>query len=231
VTDQYQLSKIEIVDTLSSMIRLIQVCIITVLLTTSVSAQTFSPSNIKIVWRDSNDIPYMLFKNVQKAFPNAIFMTNGSRDTKSHHPIGLYIEKGKKLSNPQPILNTKASTELQPLGVFVISKGKAFISKVLNASAYKDADYALQSNPILVWDGAINKQLPKGKIIMRNGVGVKRDGSVYFACLQMGYRDFAQHFIDQDCISAIQLSDQKAETWQKDSKPSYSRYATIFVVE
>ncbi len=213
------------------MIRFIQVCAIIVLLSSSVSAQIFSPSKIKIVWKDSNDIPYMLFKNVQKAYPNAVFMTNGGRDTKSHHPTGLYIEKGKKISDPTPILNYKTSTELQPLGVFVINKGKAFISKVLNASAYKEADYALQSNPILVWDGTINKQLPKGKAVMRNGVGVKRDGSVYFACLQMGYRDFAQHFINQDCISAIQLSDQKAEIWQKDSKPSYSRYATIFVVE
>lgn len=213
------------------MIRFIQVCAIIVLLSTSVNGQTFSPSRIKIVWKDSNDIPYMLFKNVQKAYPNAVFITNGGRDTKSHHPIGLYIEKGKKISDPKPILNYKTSTELQPLGVFVISKGKAFISKVLNASAYKEADYALQSNPILVWDGTVNKQLPKGKAVMRNGVGVKRDGSVYFACLQMGYRDFAQHFIDQDCTSAIQLSDQKAEIWQKDSKPSYSRYATIFVVE
>jgi uncharacterized protein YigE (DUF2233 family) len=213
------------------MFRFIHVCIIVVLINTSGSAQTFSASNVKIVWKDSNDIPYMLFKNVQKAYPNAIFMTNGGRDTKSHHPTGLYIEKGKKLSNLKPILNTKTSTELQPLGVFVIREGRAFISKSLNVSTYKDAEYALQANPILVWDGAINKQLPKGKAIMRNGVGVKRNGSVYFACLQMGYRDFAQHFIDQDCISAIHLSDQKAETWQKDSKPSYSRYATIFVVE
>lgn len=213
------------------MVRLIQASIIIILLTTSVTGQTFSPSNIKLVWKDSNDIPYMLFKNVQKAFPNAIFMTNGGRDTKSHHPIGLYIEKGKKLSNLQPILNNKTSTELQPLGLFVIRKGKAFISKSLNPSTFKDADYVLQSNPILVWEGAINKQLPKGKAVMRNGVGIKRDGSVYFACLEMGYRDFAQHFIDQDCISAIHLSDQKAETWQRDSKPSYNRYATIFVVE
>jgi uncharacterized protein YigE (DUF2233 family) len=213
------------------MIRFIQACIIIALLSTTVSAQTFSPSKIKIVWKDSNDIPYMLFKNVQKAYPNAIFMTNGGRDTKSHHPTGLYIEKGKKLSNLQPILNPKISTELEPLGVFVIHKGKAFISKAMNASAYKDVDYALQSNPILVWKGSINRRLPKGKAIMRNGVGVKRDGSVYFACLQMGYRDFAQHFINQDCVSAIQLSAQKAETWQKDSKPSYSRFATIFVVE
>lgn len=213
------------------MVRLIQVCIIIVLLTSSVSSQTFSPSKIKIVWKDSNDIPYMLFKNVQKAYPNAVFMTNGGRDTKSHHPTGLFIEKGKKLSNLHTIRNPKISIELEPFGVFVLRKGKAFISKGLNASAYKDADYALQSNPILVWNGSINRRLPKGKAVMRNGVGVKRDGSVYFACLQMEYRDFAQHFIDQDCISAIQLSDQKAEIWQKDSKPSYSRYATIFVVE
>ena len=213
------------------MVRLIQVCIFFVLLISSVSAQTFSPSKIKIVWKDSNDIPYLLFKNVQKAYPNAIFMTSGGRDTKSHHPTGLYIERGKKLSNLQPILNNKTSTELQPLGVFVITQGKAYISKEMNSSAYKEADYALQSNPILVWGGRINKQLPKGKTIIRNGVGIKRDGSVYFACLQMGYRAFAQHFIDQDCISAIHLSDKKAETWEPNSKPSYGRYATIFVVE
>lgn len=193
--------------------------------------QSFAPSNIKIVWKDSNDIPYMLFKNVQKAFPNATFMTSGGRSTKAHHPTGLYIEKGKKLSNIHTIANPKTNTELTPFGIFVINKGKAYISTSLNQNDYKDVDYALQSNPVLVWEGKVNKQLPVGKQIMRNGIGIKKDGSVYFACLKMGYRDFAQHFIDQDCISALHLSNQKAESWQKDSKPSYSRYATIIVVE
>lgn len=211
--------------------KLIQGFVFFLLLLSSARSQSFSPSRIKIVWKDSNDLPYLLFKNVYKAYPNAIFMTNGSRDTKSHHPIGLYIEKGKKLSNIAPIDNPKTSTTLQPLGVFVLDKGKAYISTSLNPSTYKDVEYALQANPILVWEGHINKLLPKGKGVMRNGVGIKKDGSVYFACLQMGLRDFAQHFIDQDCISAIHLSDQKAETWQRDGKPSYGRYATIFVVE
>lgn len=121
--------------------------------------------------------------------------------------------------------------ELTPFGVFVINKGKAFISTSLNQSDYKDVDYALQANPILVWEGKSNKQLPKGRTIMRNGVGIKKDGSVYFACLKMGYREFAKHFLEEGCISALHLSDQKAETWQKDSKPSYGRYATIIVVE
>lgn len=211
--------------------RLIHSCLFLILLIPSAKGQSFSPSRIKIVWKDSNDLPFLQFKNVYKAYPNAVFMTNGSKDTKAHHPAGLYIEKGKKLSNTQTIDNPKTSTTLQPSGVFVLDKGKAYISTSLNASTYKDVEYALQSNPILVWEGRMNKLLPKGKILMRNGVGIKRDGTVYFACLQMGYRDFAQHFIDQDCISAIHLSDQKAETWQKDSKVSYSRYATIFVVE
>lgn len=206
-------------------------CIVCFILHLSVNGQSYDPSRIKIVWKDSKDIPFMLFKNVQKEYPNAIFMTSAGKSTKSHHPIGLYVEKGKRLSGMYPISNPKTSTELTPLGTFVIKKGKAYISTSLNQQDYKDVDYALQANPMLVSEGKINKQLPKGKAIIRNGVGIKRDGNVYFACLKMGYREFAEHFIQQDCISALHLSDEKPECWFPDSKPSYSRYATIFVVE
>lgn len=217
-------------DTLGWMFKSILACFLLSMLSTA-RGQIFSPSNIKIVWKDSNDVPYLLFKNVQKAYPQTVFMINGGKSTKAHHPIGLYIERGKKLSNIHSITNPKTNMELTPFGVFVINKGKAFISTSLNQSDYKDVDYALQANPILVWEGKSNKQLPKGRTIMRNGVGIKKDGSVYFASLKMGYREFAKHFLEEGCISALHLSDQKAETWQKDSKPSYGRYAAIIVVE
>jgi len=213
------------------MIRFIQTSIIIVLLITSVNGQTFSPSNIKIVWKDSNAIPYMLFKNVQKAYPNATFMINGGKSTKSHHPIGLYVENGKRLSPIKTIQNPKISTAVEPSGVFVINKGKAYISNSMNQGHYNKVDYAIQSEPILIWNGKLNRKLPRGKIQMRNGVGIKKDGMVYFACLKMDYREFAQHFLDQGCISALQLDDEQSEIWQKEAKPSYSRYATIFVVE
>jgi uncharacterized protein YigE (DUF2233 family) len=213
------------------MIRFIQTSIIIVLLITSVNGQTFSPSNIKIVWKDSNAIPYMLFKNVQKAYPNATFMINGGKSTKSHHPIGLYVENGKRLSPIKTIQNPKISTAVEPSGVFVINKGKAYISNSMNQGHYNKVDYAIQSEPILIWNGKLNRKLPRGKIQMRNGVGIKKDGMVYFACLKMDYRKFAQHFLDQGCISALQLDDEQSEIWQKEAKPSYSRYATIFVVE
>lgn len=195
------------------------------------TSQTFPPTAIKIIWKDSNDIPFTLFKNVLKAYPNANFMTNGGKSTKSHHPIGLYIENGKKLSPIKRIQNPKINTSLTPSGVFVISKGKAYISTSLNERDYRKTEYALQSEPILVWNGKLNKRLPRGKTQMRNGVGIKKDGMVYFACLKMNYREFAQHFLDQGCVSALQLDDEQSEIWQKDAKPSYNRYATIFVVE
>ena len=213
------------------MLKSILSCIFCFILNLTIKGQAFDPSRIKIVWKDRNDIPFMLFKNVQKEYPNAIFMTSGGRSTKSHHPIGLYVEKGKRLSNLYTISNPKTSIELRPCGIFVINKGKAYISTSLNDKDYKDVDFALQANPILVSEGKINKLLPKGKVITRNGVGIKRDGSVYFACLKMGYREFAEHFIEQDCTSALHLSNQKSESWFPDSKPSYGRYATIFVVE
>jgi uncharacterized protein YigE (DUF2233 family) len=213
------------------MIRFIQTSIIIVLLISSVNGQTFSPSNIKIVWKDSTAIPYMLFKNVQKAYPNATFMINGGKSTKSHHPIGLYVENGKRLSPIKTIQNPKISTGVKPSGVFVIKKGKAYISNSMNQGHYNKVDYAIQSEPILIWNGKLNRKLPRGKIQMRNGVGIKKDGMVYFACLKMDYREFAQHFLDQGCISALQLDDEQSEIWQKEAKPSYSRYATIFVVE
>ena len=196
-----------------------------------VHGQIFSPSRIKMVWKDTNDVPFMLFKNVQKAYPNVVFMTNGGKSTRSHHPIGLYIENGKRLSPIKTMQHPKINTSITPWGVFGIRKGKAFISTSMKQSDYTKSDFAIQAEPILVWNGKVNRRLPKGKEITRNGVGIKKDGMVYFACLKLGYQKFAQHFIEQGCISAIQLDNKQAEIWQKDARPSYSRFATIIVVE
>ncbi|MFM7222758.1 MAG: phosphodiester glycosidase family protein [Bacteroidota bacterium] len=194
-------------------------------------AQSFPPSRIKMYWKDSNDVPYMTFKNVKKEHPDAVFMTNGGPYTRAHEPAGLYIENGKKLRNLKLQQNPKVPYGIPPQGIFVVEKNRARIVSVDQKLDEASIVFAVQAGPLLVINGKINNRLPKGKITMRNGVGIKKDGTVYFACLKMDYRSFAQHFLNESCITALLLDHTVSESWLPESGTSFGRFGPIIVVE
>lgn len=98
-------------------------------------------------------------------------------------PVGLYIEDGKQIA---PLVTSAGPGNfgLLPNGVFCVGAGWA---RVMETRAFGAAPpacrHATQSGPMLVIDGALHPRfLPDSSSqYIRNGVGVRDDGTVVFA--------------------------------------------------
>jgi uncharacterized protein YigE (DUF2233 family) len=145
--------------------------------------QTFDASSIKMYWKDSKGIPYMTFERLLKSNKNIVFITGVGKFSGAFTSMGLYIENGQLLHPIKTVQNTKVNLEIQPSGVFQINASGASIEPLQAKRAYKNAIGAIQSGPMLVIDGRINAALPNRTKVLRNGVGIKKDGKVYFACM------------------------------------------------
>jgi uncharacterized protein YigE (DUF2233 family) len=115
-------------------------------------------------------------------------------------PVGLYVEAGQEIA-PLVTKGGWGNFHLLPNGVFSLKDGKASVAEVIafERSAAKP-DYATQSGPMLVIDGALHPSfLPQSDSLkIRNGVGVSDDGAVHFAISQdrVRFYDFALMFRD-----------------------------------
>jgi len=122
-------------------------------------------------------------------------------------PVGLFIEDGVDVS---PLVTSKGpgNFHMLPNGVLVLSrsedKGPLRDAYVIESGAYEVAAHdvwsATQSGPMLVIDGALHpKFLASGTSRkIRNGVGVGRDGLVYFVKSEtpVNFHGFARLFRD-----------------------------------
>jgi uncharacterized protein YigE (DUF2233 family) len=177
------------------------------------TSQLFDPSRIQMLWKSADGKPYLYFDAVRKAHPDIRFAMNAGMFTKAYSPVGLYIEKGKELRPVKISRNRNVNFGIQPQGVFFIRNGKAGVASI--PCKTKGMTYATQSAPMLVINGKINPNLPDGNLIVRNGVGVRKDGKVFFAVKWMRFREFAQFFIDNQCVNALYLDGGVSEKWEK----------------
>lgn len=124
-------------------------------------------------------------------------------------PVGLYVENGAETA-PLNEDDGFGNFFLKPNGVFyVLEDGSA---GVMETQAYRAAaiapEFATQSGPMLVIDGAIHPRfLPDGTSkYIRNGVGVRADGKVVFAITRdpVSLGSFGRLFRDQaGCPNAL----------------------------
>jgi uncharacterized protein YigE (DUF2233 family) len=136
------------------------------------------------------------------------FATNAGMFGEDLKPIGLYVENGKtqrKLSRR----NGYGNFHLKPNGVFYMKGGKPFVqdTEAFARSGVKP-DFATQSGPMLVINGALHPKFsengPSEKI--RNGVGVDGNGQLVFVKSEtaVNFHEFASLFRDQlACKNAL----------------------------
>ncbi|MCV2881929.1 phosphodiester glycosidase family protein [Actibacterium sp. XHP0104] len=122
-----------------------------------------------------------------------------------YHPdrsvVGLYIENRQQARAPV----TRAGPGnfgLLPNGVLCLTDDAAQVIETRTyAAAPPDCRYATQSGPMLVIDGALHPRfLPDSDSRhIRNGVGVKKDGTVVFAISQrpVTFHEFGRLFRDR----------------------------------
>lgn len=195
-------------------------------------AQTFDPAAIKMYWKDKKGIPYMTFERLLKSNKNIVFITGVGKFSGAFTSMGLYIENGQLLHPIKTVQNTKVNLEIQPSGVFQINASGASIEPLQAKRAYKNAIGAIQSGPMLVVDGRINAALPNRTKVLRNGVGIKKDGKVYFACFEASMREFAEHFQKEGCLNALILESDHPDIWYNgNSRNKFNRFGPMIVAE
>ena len=194
--------------------------------------QIFDASSIKMYWKDSKGIPYMTFERLLKSNKNIVFITGVGKFSGAFSSIGLYIENGQLLHPIKTVQNTKVNLEIQSSGVFQVNAAGASIEPLQAKRAYKNAIWAIQSGPMLLIDGRVNAALPNRTKVLRNGVGIKKDGKVYFACMEASMREFAEHFLKQGCQSALYLESDHPDIWYNgNSRNKFNRFGPMIVAE
>lgn len=163
----------------------------------------FRPSQIRMYWKDSSGRPYESFERLKSQHPSVKFAMNGGMFTPQLSPLGLYIENGKLLHRVKIVRSGRSNFAIQPQGVFCIRHGRAAVLPI--PCDTKGMSYATQSAPMLVIGGKINPNVPKGRKMARNGVGVRPDGKVVTIIGNVTFREIAQAFVNQGCENAMFL--------------------------
>ncbi|MQQ08095.1 hypothetical protein GFB49_06500 [Epibacterium sp. SM1979] len=107
------------------------------------------------------------------------FATNAGMYHADRSPVGLFVEQGEEVMHLVPNAGP-GNFGLLPNGIFCIRQGRADVFETL---AFRDSgvtcDYATQSGPMLVIDGALHPRfLPDStSYYVRNGVGTSADGT------------------------------------------------------
>lgn len=189
-----------------------------------------STDDIRLFHSDAEGEPFLQFDTLERELDEQgevlIFAMNGGMYHEDRRPVGYYRDG----LGDQATVNTNdgpGNFHMKPNGVFWLNGSEAGITE---SAAYLEAglnpQYATQSGPMLVIDGALHPDLnPEGTSHRRrNGVGVSADGTtVYFAISDSAvtFYEFATLFRDVIQVpNALFLDGQVSRIYV----PSINRY-------
>lgn len=162
---------------------------------------------------------------------------NGGIYGKDYAPLGLYIEKGKKLV-PVNQASGGGNFFIRPGGVFYLKDRKAGIVTLDALKSTKGMDYAVQSGPMLIENGTINWRLKPSASSrkLRNAVGINRQGRVVFmlSAKETNFYDFACYAQSKlDIRQMLYLDGTISKMYQKGSSVpwQYHPFVTMITVE
>lgn len=170
-------------------------------------------SPISMYWRDEDgdDLRSLgrLRSYEERRGKRLRFAVNGGMYHKDHKPVGLFIQHGRVLS-PLDTSSGAGNFYLKPNGVFLVRKDSTAAVVTTDNFVYRsDIEFATQSGPMLLIDGAIHPVFEKDSkhLNIRNGVGVRPDGTVVFAISrsEVTLYDFATYFRGMGCRNALYL--------------------------
>lgn len=130
------------------------------------------------------------------------FAMNGGMYHEDRAPVGLYVEDGVQTA-PLNRAARDGNFGLVPNGVFYMADGWAGLAETsVFAQLAPEVDFATQSGPMLVINGALHPAFNPGgtSVKKRNGVGISEDGqTVYFVISEglVNFHSFASLFRDR----------------------------------
>jgi uncharacterized protein YigE (DUF2233 family) len=191
--------------------------------------------SIELFWKDRDGDPYRSLSNLEQSLRGTgrapVLTMNAGMFHPDLSPVGLYVEHGSELKTIS-VGDTYGNFGLQPNGVFYVKGGTA---GVMTTAAYRGAgikpDFATQSGPMLVIDGAIHPKFSPTSTshYTRNGVGICGDGSVAFVISYdpVTLFEFAQLFQKNlGCRNALYL-DGSVASMRAPSVDSVSTLASL----
>lgn len=174
--------------------------------------------DIRLFYTNDDGVPYLQFDTLAAAMAEdngeLVFAMNGGMYHEDRRPVG-YLRAANGDSASVNTNDGPGNFHMKPNGVFWIVGDEAGVTvseRYLEADI--DPDYATQSGPMLVIDGAIHPSINADGTSRkrRNGVGVSKDGqTVWFAIsdVPVTFHDFASLFRDRlDTPNALFLDGQ-----------------------
>jgi uncharacterized protein YigE (DUF2233 family) len=169
---------------------------------------------LQLFWRDPEGKPYggydTLASSLKQVGKTLAFGMNAGMYHPDSSPVGLYVEEGRQII-PANTRSGAGNFHLKPNGIFYFGRGGAGVMETERfLKAGINADYATQSGPMLVINGAIHPKIePTGTSEkIRNGVGVKDGHIIVFAISDepVTFYKFASLFRDTfGCPNALFL--------------------------
>ncbi|MEP7220441.1 MAG: phosphodiester glycosidase family protein, partial [Bacteroidota bacterium] len=168
---------------------------------------------IRMYWRDDSGGDLRSFQRIrsyeEQRGKHLRFAMNGGMFQKDHSPVGLFIQNSRVLS-PLDTSSGWGNFYLKPNGVFLVRKDHTAAIVTTDHFVYtSDIEFATQSGPMLLIDGAIHPVFEKESehLNIRNGVGVRGDGTVIFAISRskVTLYEFASYFKEMGCRNALYL--------------------------
>ncbi len=168
--------------------------------------------------------------------PDITVLTNAGIFSTDLTPGGLLVTDGQVLRDLN-LADGAGNFHLKPNAVFAIHDDGT--ASVVDATAYDPTgvQYATQSGPALLLDGAIHPEFRAGSenVAIRSGVGVSRDGRTVHLAIShtpVNLWDFATMFRDDlDVDDALYLDGQISQLWIKgwtrDPIPFLGPYAGV----
>ena len=143
---------------------------------------------ITISWRGARNAPYGTIGNYlrelrQDERSHLMFAMNAGMYESDLRPVGLLIERGKELSKVN-IGDGVGNFYWKPNGIFFVGKRNVGIRTTdLYLADPPEVEYATQSGPMLVLNGAIDGQMlaSTSSRNIRNAVGVQDEHTAIFA--------------------------------------------------
>jgi uncharacterized protein YigE (DUF2233 family) len=215
-------------------------------------ACSFDPAkkDVRLFWRGADGKPYQTFAalagDLKSKGKSLQFAMNGGMYQDDFQPVGLYVENGRELTRANTATLTGAPGAIpnffkKPNGVFYIGNGGAGILETGRFLAERpEANFATQSGPMLIIDGAIHPAFIVNSTDrkMRNGVGVTSPTEAHFVITKerVSFYEFARFFRDGlGCRNALFLdggvaSGLYAPELGRNDAPGHGGYGPIIAV-